>query len=87
MVLPRKKRRSPENKVVEIWKGMRVMSGYPRWRGDVLTASFGGRKWVGPGTGGRRASSQLGRSVCGGQARVLVAGTRIPNPEPNLWPC
>ena len=39
--------------------------------------SFGGRMWVGPGTGGKRASSRLGRSVCGGQARVLIVGTRI----------
>lgn len=46
--------------------------------GDVLTADHlgAGSGWVLElGAGG--ASSQLGRSVCGGQARVLVAGTRI----------
>lgn len=46
--------------------------------GHVLTADHlgAGSGWVLElGAGG--ASSQLGRSVCGGQARVLVAGTRI----------
>lgn len=46
--------------------------------GDVLTADHlgAGNGWVLElGAGG--ASSQLGRSVCGGQARVLVVGTRI----------
>ena len=47
-------------------------------RMDILTADHLRARsgWVLElGAGG--ASSQLGRSVCGGQARVLVVGTRI----------
>ena len=54
-------------------------------RMDILTADHlgAGSGWVLElGAGG--ASSQLGRSMCGGHARVLVVGTRILTLTPTL---